>query len=43
MKVCHILWTTDKVSIIDENHITINIKNNDIIGLELFYGGAILN
>jgi hypothetical protein len=43
MKVCHILWTTDTISVVDENHITIAIKNNETIGLELFYGGAILN
>lgn len=32
------LWTTDKIKIIDDNTIVVNDK----IGLELFYGGAIL-
>lgn len=32
------LWTTDKIKIIDDVRIVIN---NDI-GLELFYGGALL-
>jgi hypothetical protein len=32
------LWTTDPIKIIDDNTIVINDK----IGLEVFYGGAIL-
>ena len=42
MKINHILWLTENVSVVDENHIT-TIINNDTIGMELFYGGAILN
>lgn len=38
-----ILWTSDKVKIIDDNIIVINEDyGTSAIGLELFYGGAIL-
>lgn len=38
-----ILWTSDKVKIIDDNIIVINEDyGTSSIGLELFYGGAIL-
>ena len=37
------LWTTDKIKIIDDNIIVINEdRGASAIGLELFYGGAIL-
>lgn len=43
MKVGHILWTTEDINIIDETHIVINEGHDKYsIGLELFYGGAIL-
>jgi len=38
-----ILWTSDKIKIIDENTIVINEHHpSSAIGLEIFYGGAIL-
>jgi hypothetical protein len=43
MKVGHILFLTDLVKEIDDTHITINPDNPKLcVGLELFYGGAIL-
>lgn len=41
MKVGHILWTTDPIKQIDDNHI-IYSPDNHAVGLELFYGGATL-
>jgi hypothetical protein len=43
MKVGHILWTTEDITVIDETHIIINEGDDKYsVGLELFYGGAIL-
>ena len=43
MRVCHILWTNDTIEVIDDTHVIINyIEDKHKIGLELFYGGAIL-
>jgi len=44
MKVSHVLWTTEDISEIDDTHIIINPNSDSkyVIGLELFYGGAIL-
>jgi len=43
MKVGHILWTTDKIKIIDENHIIGNEDNDKYVyALTIYYGGAIL-
>jgi hypothetical protein len=43
MKISHILFLNDPIKEIDETHITINLDNPKFcIGLELFYGGAIL-
>jgi hypothetical protein len=42
-KVETILWTSEKVKVIDDNTIVINEDHGSCaIGLELFYGGAIL-
>jgi hypothetical protein len=44
LKVTHVLWTTDDITEIDDVHIIVN-KDSDskyTVGLELFYGGAIL-
>jgi hypothetical protein len=42
-KVETILWTTETITIVDDNCIVINAGHNKLnIGLELFYGGAIL-
>jgi hypothetical protein len=42
MKVGHVLWTTESIKIIDETHIITNEGHIHSVGLELFYGGAIL-
>jgi len=44
MKVGHMLWLRDTLSIVDDNKLIINVQCNtkQIIALELFYGGAIL-
>ena len=42
MKVGHILWITENITVIDDNHIIINEGHEHSIGMELFYGGAIL-
>jgi hypothetical protein len=44
LKVTHVLWTTENIKEIDDVHIIINpdIDPKYTIGLELFYGGAIL-
>ena len=42
LKVCHVLWTTDPIKVIDDNHIVISQDDKYDIGLEFFYGGAIL-
>jgi len=43
MKVGHILFLNNSIKEIDDTHITINLDNPKLcIGLELFYGGAIL-
>lgn len=44
MKVGHVLWTTETIKTIDDNHIIINPDSDPkyTIGLELFYGGVIL-
>lgn len=41
MKASHILWTTDPLQIVDDTH-AIYAPGDYDIGLELFYGGAIL-
>lgn len=41
MKVGHILWTTDTIKQVDDTHIIYQPENKNI-GLEFFYGGAIL-
>ena len=41
MKASHILWTTDPLQIVDDTHAVYAPGDYDI-GLELFYGGAIL-
>ncbi len=43
MKIGHILFMSDSIKEIDDTHIIINPDNTKLsIGLELFYGGAIL-
>jgi hypothetical protein len=43
MKVGHVLWTTENITIIDENHIIINEDNDKYAcALTIYYGGAIL-
>ena len=43
MKVGHILFLSDPIKEIDDIHIIINPDNPKLcVGLELFYGGAIL-
>lgn len=43
MKIGHILFLADPVKEIDDTHITVNLENPKLcVGLELFYGGAIL-
>lgn len=41
-KIIHMLYITDCIKEIDDTHIVINYDNKYDIGLELFYGGAIL-
>lgn len=41
MKASHILWITDPLQIVDDTH-AIYAPGDYDIGLELFYGGAIL-
>jgi len=41
MRVGHILWTTDPIKVVDDTH-AIYVPGDYDIGLELFYGGAIL-
>jgi len=43
MKVGHILFLTDPIKEIDDTHVVVNPDNSKLcVGLELFYGGAIL-
>lgn len=41
MRVGHILWTTDPIKEVDENHV-VYCPDNRAVGLELFHGGATL-
>ena len=42
LKVSHVLWTTDSIKVIDDTKIIVSHDGKDDIGMELFYGGAIL-
>ena len=44
MKVGHVLWTTESSKEIDDNRIIINPDSDPkyTVGLEIYYGGAIL-
>lgn len=43
MKVGHILFLADPIKEIDDTHITVNLDIPKLcVGLELFYGGALL-
>lgn len=42
MKVSHILWTTDPITIMDDNRIILLHNDKDQIEMKMFYGGAIL-
>lgn len=43
MKIGHILFLTDPIKEIDDTHITVNLDDPKFcVGLELFYGGAII-
>ena len=44
MKINHILWLDDTISIVDDNKIIVSAAGNikQMIAIELFYGGMIL-